>query len=209
MATNRTAVLPGGATVLILQSGPFRLSRNPLYVGLIALDVAVALLAQSFPRRRRRCEMQGSHPRGRTGIRPPPRRPTQNRHTTQPCRQGCRTPRRTCGESARGPLPGSTSCSNRPYCPLVTDPGATNREGDLTGGRSAAAAGRKRALIAGVSARNVMDRSRRASGSRHSEPESPGSRSTMTSGDDPLGRGPSTGRRPRHLGPCADTSERP
>ena len=48
MATNRTAILPGGATVLILQSGPFRLSRNPLYVGLIALDVAVALLAQSF-----------------------------------------------------------------------------------------------------------------------------------------------------------------
>ena len=48
MATNRTAVLPGGATVLILRSGPFRFSRNPLYVGLIALDVAVALLAPSF-----------------------------------------------------------------------------------------------------------------------------------------------------------------
>lgn len=32
----------------MLQSGPFRLSRNPLYVGLIALDVALALLAQSF-----------------------------------------------------------------------------------------------------------------------------------------------------------------
>jgi protein-S-isoprenylcysteine O-methyltransferase Ste14 len=48
MATNSTAVLPGGATVLILQSGPFRLSRNPLYVGLIVLDVALALLAPSF-----------------------------------------------------------------------------------------------------------------------------------------------------------------
>lgn len=48
MATNRTAILPGRATVLVLQSGPFRLSRNPLYLGLIALDVAVALLAQSF-----------------------------------------------------------------------------------------------------------------------------------------------------------------
>ena len=48
MAANRTAVLPGGATTLILQSGPFRLSRNPLYVGLIALDVGWALLAQSF-----------------------------------------------------------------------------------------------------------------------------------------------------------------
>ena len=48
MAANGTAVLPGGATVLLLQSGPFRVSRNPLYVGLIALDVAVALLAHSF-----------------------------------------------------------------------------------------------------------------------------------------------------------------
>ncbi len=48
MAANRTAILPGGATVLILQSGPFRLSRNPLYVGLVALDLAVALLAASF-----------------------------------------------------------------------------------------------------------------------------------------------------------------
>jgi protein-S-isoprenylcysteine O-methyltransferase Ste14 len=48
MATNRTAILPGQATTLVLQSGPFGLSRNPLYLGLIALDVAVALLAQSF-----------------------------------------------------------------------------------------------------------------------------------------------------------------
>ena len=48
MASKRTAILPGGATILILQSGPFRLSRNPLYVGLIALDVALALLASSF-----------------------------------------------------------------------------------------------------------------------------------------------------------------
>ena len=48
MATHNTAVLPGGATVLVLQSGPFRLSRNPLYVGLIALDVGWAILADSF-----------------------------------------------------------------------------------------------------------------------------------------------------------------
>jgi protein-S-isoprenylcysteine O-methyltransferase Ste14 len=48
MASNRTAILPGGATTRVLQRGPFRVSRNPLYVGLIALDVAVALLAQSF-----------------------------------------------------------------------------------------------------------------------------------------------------------------
>ena len=48
MASHRTAILPGAATVLILQSGPFRLSRNPLYIGLIALDVALALMAHSF-----------------------------------------------------------------------------------------------------------------------------------------------------------------
>jgi protein-S-isoprenylcysteine O-methyltransferase Ste14 len=48
MGNHRTGILPGGATVVILQSGPFRLSRNPLYVGLIALDIALALLAHSF-----------------------------------------------------------------------------------------------------------------------------------------------------------------
>lgn len=44
MAANRTAVLPGGATRTVLDRGPFRLSRNPLYVGLIVLDVALALM---------------------------------------------------------------------------------------------------------------------------------------------------------------------
>jgi protein-S-isoprenylcysteine O-methyltransferase Ste14 len=44
MAANRTAVLPGGATRTILDRGPFRLSRNPLYVGLIILNVGLALL---------------------------------------------------------------------------------------------------------------------------------------------------------------------
>src|SRR5690349_4166418 len=37
MAGNRTAVLPGGATTVVLDRGPFRFSRNPLYVGLIVL----------------------------------------------------------------------------------------------------------------------------------------------------------------------------
>jgi protein-S-isoprenylcysteine O-methyltransferase Ste14 len=44
MATNRTAVLPGGATHVVLDHGPFRLSRNPLYTGLIVVDIALALL---------------------------------------------------------------------------------------------------------------------------------------------------------------------
>jgi protein-S-isoprenylcysteine O-methyltransferase Ste14 len=48
MASHRTSILPGGATNVVLQSGPFRVSRNPLYVGLIALDAGLALLAGSF-----------------------------------------------------------------------------------------------------------------------------------------------------------------
>lgn len=46
--TNRTALLPGGSTRVIIDSGPFGLSRNPLYVGLVALDAGLALLWPSF-----------------------------------------------------------------------------------------------------------------------------------------------------------------
>lgn len=48
MARHRTALLPGGSTRTILDRGPFRVSRNPLYLGLIALDVGLALLPPSF-----------------------------------------------------------------------------------------------------------------------------------------------------------------
>jgi protein-S-isoprenylcysteine O-methyltransferase Ste14 len=48
MARHRTALLPGGSTNLILARGPFGWSRNPLYLGLIALDVALALLWPSL-----------------------------------------------------------------------------------------------------------------------------------------------------------------
>jgi protein-S-isoprenylcysteine O-methyltransferase Ste14 len=48
MGRHRTALLPGGSTRTILDRGPFRASRNPLYLGLIALDVALALLWPSF-----------------------------------------------------------------------------------------------------------------------------------------------------------------
>ena len=37
-----------GHSDALIDTGPFAVVRNPLYVGLIALDVAVALLAQSF-----------------------------------------------------------------------------------------------------------------------------------------------------------------
>lgn len=48
MAAHRTALLPGGSTRTILQSGPFALSRNSLYVGLAALDAGLATPSGSF-----------------------------------------------------------------------------------------------------------------------------------------------------------------
>ena len=48
MGRHRTALLPGGSTSTILDRGPFLVSRNPLYLGLIALDIALALLWPSF-----------------------------------------------------------------------------------------------------------------------------------------------------------------
>jgi len=48
MASHRTSILPGGSTTVLLQAGPFRLSRNPLYLGLVALDVGLSLLVPSF-----------------------------------------------------------------------------------------------------------------------------------------------------------------
>ena len=47
MAARGTSVLPGGPTTQLLRSGPFRVSRNPLYLGLVALDVALSLLLPS------------------------------------------------------------------------------------------------------------------------------------------------------------------
>jgi protein-S-isoprenylcysteine O-methyltransferase Ste14 len=44
-ARHRTGLLPGAATNAIIEEGPYRLSRNPLYVGLLALYLGVALLA--------------------------------------------------------------------------------------------------------------------------------------------------------------------
>ena len=43
-----TGLLPGQATTSLIEQGPYRLSRNPLYVGLLALYVALALLAPTF-----------------------------------------------------------------------------------------------------------------------------------------------------------------
>jgi protein-S-isoprenylcysteine O-methyltransferase Ste14 len=46
-AHHDTGLLPGGATMSLIEEGPYRLSRNPLYVGLLALHLALALLVPS------------------------------------------------------------------------------------------------------------------------------------------------------------------
>jgi protein-S-isoprenylcysteine O-methyltransferase Ste14 len=42
-----TGLLPGQPTTALLRSGPFAVSRNPLYLGLIALYVAIAVAVPS------------------------------------------------------------------------------------------------------------------------------------------------------------------
>lgn len=43
-----TGLLPGQATDAMIEEGPYGLSRNPLYVGLLALYLGLALLAPTF-----------------------------------------------------------------------------------------------------------------------------------------------------------------
>ncbi len=45
---HETGLLPGQATHTMIEEGPYRLSRNPLYVGLLALYLGLALLAPTF-----------------------------------------------------------------------------------------------------------------------------------------------------------------
>jgi len=47
-ARHRTGLLPGQETLSLIDEGPYRLSRNPLYVGLLGLSFGVALLAPTF-----------------------------------------------------------------------------------------------------------------------------------------------------------------
>jgi protein-S-isoprenylcysteine O-methyltransferase Ste14 len=44
---HETGLLPGQATQAMIEEGPYRLSRNPLYVGLLALYLAIGLLVPS------------------------------------------------------------------------------------------------------------------------------------------------------------------
>jgi protein-S-isoprenylcysteine O-methyltransferase Ste14 len=45
---HRTGLLPGQVTYAVIEDGPYRLSRNPLYVGLLVLYLGLALLAPTF-----------------------------------------------------------------------------------------------------------------------------------------------------------------
>jgi protein-S-isoprenylcysteine O-methyltransferase Ste14 len=46
-ARAHTGLLPGQSTTRLLTSGPYRLSRNPLYVGLLMLYAGCALVADT------------------------------------------------------------------------------------------------------------------------------------------------------------------
>ena len=45
---HRTGLLPGQTTNALFEEGPHRISRDPLYVGLLALSVGLALLAPTI-----------------------------------------------------------------------------------------------------------------------------------------------------------------
>jgi protein-S-isoprenylcysteine O-methyltransferase Ste14 len=47
-ARHETGLLPGQPTRAMIEEGPYRLSRNPLYVGMLALYLGLALLAPTF-----------------------------------------------------------------------------------------------------------------------------------------------------------------
>ena len=47
-ARHETGLLPGQPTSALIEVGPYRLSRNPLYVGMLVLYLGVALLVPTF-----------------------------------------------------------------------------------------------------------------------------------------------------------------
>lgn len=48
MSRQRTGLLPGQETRVVLAQGPFAVSRNPLYVGLVVVYLAIALMWPSL-----------------------------------------------------------------------------------------------------------------------------------------------------------------
>lgn len=47
-ARHRTGLLPGQSSKALLESGPYQLSRNPLYVGLLVLYAGLGLVLDSW-----------------------------------------------------------------------------------------------------------------------------------------------------------------
>jgi protein-S-isoprenylcysteine O-methyltransferase Ste14 len=47
IAKHRTALLPGAATTIVIDRGPFAWSRNPLYIGLLVGSAGVSLVVGS------------------------------------------------------------------------------------------------------------------------------------------------------------------
>ena len=82
-----TGLLPGQATHAMIEEGPYRLSRNPLYVGLLALYLGLALLAPTFwglvPRRLGWCDAAWPAP-GRPASGCPARLPWTQRSSARP-----------------------------------------------------------------------------------------------------------------------------
>ena len=48
IAKHRTALLPGGATTIVIDRGPFAWSRNPLYIGLLVGSAGLGLVVGSM-----------------------------------------------------------------------------------------------------------------------------------------------------------------
>lgn len=47
MVAHRTGLLPGQPTTVLLDRGPFGISRNPLYVGMLVLNAGIGLVTGS------------------------------------------------------------------------------------------------------------------------------------------------------------------
>jgi protein-S-isoprenylcysteine O-methyltransferase Ste14 len=48
IAKHKTALLPGGATTIVIDRGPFAWSRNPLYIGLLVGSAGAGLVVGSL-----------------------------------------------------------------------------------------------------------------------------------------------------------------
>jgi hypothetical protein len=118
---HQTGLLPGQATRVMIEVGPYRLSRNPLYVGLLALYLGLALLAPTFwgshCSRLRYCSSCGARsiPRSDSCTSGSVRRTTTTRGG---CVAGCET---GTGPEAMGACVGGSKCGKGVALDVFTD----------------------------------------------------------------------------------------